>query len=220
MAATTTTAGAALYVARDNLLEVNLCDGLPYAEAGSIATAATLAASSRGERVAMADGVDRFTVRRAPFKPAPPVTFSELEAEAMLCVWEEFLERRSESGNIASLQARAGREESPGVIPITVEAAAASAARVERWAPFIAYWEGVGAGAMRHVAKDLAPFALAVYDAIPRDLLDGYAYDWEIIPATLDQIDWTSTGYTLPDPKTAARAVVALLGEEWPEEEA
>lgn len=42
--ATTTTAGAPLYVAHDGALGVNLCDGLPYAEAGSIATAASLAA--------------------------------------------------------------------------------------------------------------------------------------------------------------------------------
>lgn len=167
----------------------------------------------------MASGVDRFTVRRAPFKPAPPVTFSELEAEAMLCIWEELLDRHAEAANLPSLKAKAGVATSPGVVPITVETAEASAVRVARWAPFLAHWEQVGTGAMRHTAKDLAPFALAVYDAIPPLALDGYAYDWEVIPAILDRIDWTSTGYTLPDPKSAAREVVAALGEEWPEEE-
>lgn len=244
--ATTTTAGTPLYVARDNLLGVDVCAPSPRLEAGEAATAASIAAGNRGERVALADGTDRFTVRTAPpvevftvtatgpelaairssvCKSAPiskapnmatlcavidaarPVggeTYSPLQAEAMLCLWEEMLDRQREAAH----------------------------ARPEDITPaqsvLLQVWEDEGSVAMRHHAKDLAAFALAVYDAIPDNLTDGHAYDWEVIPAILDRVQWRAledsnvygiAAYDLPDPAEAARAVVAALGETWPEPE-
>lgn len=234
-----------LYVARDGLTGADISPPATYAEAGAAATAASIAAGKAGERVAMPNGLDRFTVRRAPpverftvtgsavqlaairsaVCKAAPITkaptmqelcalldarapaptapvYSSLQAEAMLCLWEEMLDRHRD----------------------------ASHARPEDITPaqsaLLKLWEDEGTVGMRHHAKDLAAFALAVYDAIPANLTDGHAYDWEVIPAILNAVQWRSladsgvhgiAAYELPAPENAAREVVAALGEAWPD---
>ena len=171
-----------LYIARDNLLGVDLSGPVPSIEAGRIATAATVAAGRIGERVTAPGGTDRFTTPRAPMPPVPPVTYSYLEAEAMLCAWEALLDQHHRA-----VESRAVREA----------------------------WKACGAVQMRHHAMALGPFIVAVYDAIPTDVRDaGHSYDWEIVPASLDQVEWDEYRpghYTLPDIKKATAAVAAVL---------
>jgi hypothetical protein len=57
--------------------------------------------------------------------------------------------------------------------------------------PFATYWREHGTVHMRHLSIALAGYCLAVYDALPADARDGRPYDWEVIPAILDTIDWS-----------------------------
>lgn len=88
-----------LYVVRDGALKTESA-AMSREAAGRLATEQTLEAGRKGEAVAVGE-LDRFTVARAPQdRPAPvtpPRTFTALEAEAALCLWEAMLDARLES---------------------------------------------------------------------------------------------------------------------------
>jgi hypothetical protein len=85
-------------------------------------------------------------------------TYTHLEVEAALCIWE-------------CLDARSTNQlEHPSLA---------------------AYRSSVGTAELRHLSIRLAAYCLAIYNRLPDTLTDGLAYDWEIIPALLDTIDWT-----------------------------
>lgn len=165
-----------LYVVRDNLLQTESAP-MSRGEAGAKASADTLAAAGRGEPVATAAGVDRFTVKRAPGSPEAAPTYTALQAEAALCLWEAMIDARMTS-----------------TLPALDSA-----------------WEAAGAATMRHHALALAPFALAVYDALPAEARECVAYDYEIIPAVLAVVRWSGAGYALPPVEDAARDVAAAI---------
>lgn len=166
-----------LYVVRDNLRHTESAP-MQRAEAESKASADSIAAGNRGEPVAMPDGRDRFTVATAPAPRAPAPTYSALQAEAALCIWEAMLDARLESS-------------SPAIT---------------------AAFEAGGTVTMRHHALALSTFALAVHDALPDDVREApLAYDYEIIPAILNAVQWTGAGYVLPPVADAAQTVAAAL---------
>jgi hypothetical protein len=74
--------------------------------------------------------------------------------------------------------------------------------------PFGSYWRARGTAAMRHFSIALADYCLAVYDALTDDDKYGRPYDWEIIPAILDTLDW-AVGPEIRLPPAEAAAIVA-----------
>lgn len=99
------TTQAPLYIVRDNALNKVVGDPAPYAMAGQLATACSISAGNRGERVAMPSGLDRFTVARAPVTHAPAPTFTTLQVEAALCLYEAMLDARLEGTSPAISEA-------------------------------------------------------------------------------------------------------------------
>lgn len=103
-------------------------------------------------------------------------TYSTLEMEAALCVWEDINERT--------------------LLDKTSTHAGMVAAR-ENW----------GSCEMRHASMAIGRWCLSVYDAAGgSDTFDGWAYDWEVIPAMLDLIDWAGFSPMSPLPDVAASA--------------
>ncbi|WP_414462471.1 hypothetical protein [Hyphomicrobium sp. DY-1] len=63
--------------------------------------------------------------------------------------------------------------------------------RDETFHPEVAkYRADFGTVELRHLAIALAPHCLAVHRRLPASLLDGLAYDWDVIPAILENLDW------------------------------
>lgn len=118
--------------------------------------------------------------------------FSTLEMEAALCVWEDINDRTLLSN----------AEDHPAINRTR-----------EEWGSF----------AMRHACIPLGQWVLKVYDAAGgSDMFDGFAYDWEVVPFLLDQIDWEGfipAQPVLPDvDETAAKARSHFEAKraEWP----
>lgn len=110
-------------------------------------------------------------------------TYTHLEMEAALCIWES-LEARSQD-----------EKEYPAVK---------------------AFRDNYGTAEFRSMAVLLVPYCLAVYDAMPKHLVEGFAYDWDVIPAILDSVDWR-TMPTLPEVEhgvTVTRKALADLRRE------
>lgn len=53
-----------------------------------------------------------------------------------------------------------------------------------------AFRRAYGTAEFRHSAIALVSYCLEVYNCMPTKLIDGLAYDWEVIPAILDSVDW------------------------------
>jgi hypothetical protein len=82
---------------------------------------------------------------------------------------------------------------------------------VEEAPPFAEYWREHGTVHMRHLSIALAGYCLAVHDALADDVVDGRPYDWEIIPAILDTIDWNiGPDIRLPPAEAAVIVTIAL----------
>jgi hypothetical protein len=105
--------------------------------------------------------------------------YSLLEAEAMLCLWEHWAEMRVNQDREA-VECFPGAFNSWGTVNMRLIIC-----------PIVARW------------------ALQVYEHLEpvRDDLDGYSYDWDIIPAIAAHVDWTSYKPRLPGPKATAGAV-------------
>jgi hypothetical protein len=169
----------ALFIARDGLLQTESAP-MSRAEAGELATRLSVEAGKRGEPVAMPDGLDRFTVRRAPAATAAPLAYDTLHVEAALCLWEAMIDARLEAS-----------------LPAVCDA-----------------FEAAGSVTMRHHAISLAPYVLAVHDAIPEEDREGHAYDFAIVPAILATIIWRGSGYILRSVDEAAAIARAALQAE------
>lgn len=108
--------------------------------------------------------------------------YTFLEAEAMLCIWEEWCEMRHGNPNRILPDAMAN------------------------------YWDRVGTVHMRlEVCPVVATWCLAVYDHIKpeQDTIDGFSYDWDIIPAILTYVEWDQHKPFLPGPSSTAKKVLA-----------
>jgi len=113
--------------------------------------------------------------------------FSYLEVEAALCVWECLLEWTSLAGG-------------------DVHGAAINDDEDSVHTAWIAERERVGSVALRHQSMALGEWCLEVYDLCTKrdkNIFDGYAYDWEVIPAMLSHV----APDDMPDPANIARLV-------------
>ena len=105
--------------------------------------------------------------------------YSFLEAEAMLCLWEHWAECRINQDR-EEAEGFAGFFNRRGTVEMRLT-----------YCPIVAHW------------------ALSVYEHLKplRDDLDGYAYDWDIIPAIASHVDFTRGKLHLPGAKATANAV-------------
>ena len=106
--------------------------------------------------------------RAANSKPAG--SYSYLQLEACLCVWEHLLSKIDRVGDNPH-----GEPEG-------------------NWGAFLDFWEERGSAEMRlTVTPRIAEWVLAVYDAgktIDPDYWDMVSYDWDVVPAIVDEINW------------------------------
>ncbi len=110
--------------------------------------------------------------------------YTHLELEAALCVWEDMCDRIHDPHAIQHYN---------GLYNAYVQS---------------------GTFSMRHASIPIGQWCLKVHDLIDRDLLYGLSYDWEVIPAMLDQVSWSPGGYPeMPDPAVAAPLVAAALAK-------
>lgn len=70
---------------------------------------------------------------------------------------------------------------------------------------WMAYREGVGSVELRQESIAIGRWALEVYDLLPAWYRECGAYDWEIIPAIVDEL---TPGETFPEPALARAAIV------------
>lgn len=85
------------------------------------------------------------------------------------------------------------------------------------YAELVAYRHVHGTVALRHSCIEIADYCLAVYDKLPNHTKDGFSYDWDIIPAIIDTIDWQIDRKNRPAPKAAAAMVTRALAKHAPE---
>lgn len=71
----------------------------------------------------------------------------------------------------------------------------------------------IGTAELRIAAIRLAEFCVEVYNRLPHAMTYGHTYDWDIIPAIMDTIDWRARPLDLPDTNTAAETVKDALSE-------
>lgn len=68
---------------------------------------------------------------------------------------------------------------------------------VKAW---VEYRNKVGSVELRHESIEIGKWALKVYELLPEWFCEGYAYDWEVIPAIVDQLqpggDFPEVGLT------------------------
>lgn len=145
------------------------------------------------------------TVTTSTEKKSP--TFTSLEMEAALCVWEEILTYRMQAWE----RDPENKNFKPDLPPLSAWHKALDDA-----------YEGVGSSAMRFVSIAAGKIVLAVHDHMT-DL--GYelvgAYDWEFVPAVVAVLDWPtlvasdqySHGVYAPDPAALFEAIKPVLAD-------
>lgn len=77
--------------------------------------------------------------------------------------------------------------------------------------PFQRRYDYEGIADMRILAASLAIWAEDVWRVLP-EYLGGLSFDWEVLPAILERIDWDSWPLALPDPLDAIDAVSRTFG--------
>lgn len=92
--------------------------------------------------------------------------YTHLEMEAALCVWEAINDRTV-----------CGSDDMVAKHPELNECR-------ENW----------GSVSLRHASIHIGKFFLTVYDLLDEKVRDAFSYDWEIIPAMLDHVDWAQPG--------------------------
>lgn len=112
--------------------------------------------------------------------------YTELEAEAALCLWEAMIE--------AKIEAEKRADYGDGVTSDLLSA-----------------WEDSGSMFMRQEALRLAHVVCETFDLIPADVRDGHPYDWEVVPAILDTFRWSHAGAEHDEPAQIAAVVSRVL---------
>lgn len=69
----------------------------------------------------------------------------------------------------------------------------------------------LGAAEFRTTAIGLGRYCQTVYDLIPEEVREGWAYDWDVIPAILCTIDWKNGHTAQLPPGQAAKIVTRQL---------
>lgn len=58
-------------------------------------------------------------------------------------------------------------------------------------------WHRHGTYQMRSFARSIALQIEEEWNATKEDLRDGIVFDWELVPAVLDKVDWSGSGWSL-----------------------
>ena len=111
--------------------------------------------------------------------------YSAAEMQAALCVWEAMLDKRMSSKEPES--------------------------------PFMRTWDNSGAHEMRDLATEIAVWIEALFEGSERGdmshpwnaLCDALSFDWEIVPAVIDMIEWDDFDWVRPT-GTAAEIAARL----------
>lgn len=72
-------------------------------------------------------------------------------------------------------------------------------------------WKEIGTVEMRQLAISLAPFCCEVFALIPDSLTYDKTYDWDILPAILDTVDFVARPVTPPAAPVAVEFVKTAL---------
>jgi len=72
-------------------------------------------------------------------------------------------------------------------------------------------WKEIGTVEMRQLAIRLAPFCCEVFALIPDSLTYDKTYDWDILPAILDTVDFVARPVLPPAPPVALELVKKTL---------
>jgi len=64
---------------------------------------------------------------------------------------------------------------------------------------------------MRILTAKLSVWLEDVWEVLPDDLSSGFSFDWEIVPALLERLDWEDL--RLPAPQEAVHAISEMFGE-------
>lgn len=135
-------------------------------------------------------------------------TYTALQVEAALCVWEQLNEWTLGNDEDKAKLAEAAKDNPHSLAAIRLE--------------WIEMREGTGSAEMRSQSIVLGQWCLEIYDILTandRDFFDWYSYDWEVIPAMLMHAvckdgsasmyrgDYIYTGGCLIDPHSAAQLV-------------
>jgi hypothetical protein len=143
-----------------------------------------------------------------PKRKKPDLTYTALQVEAALCVWEQLNEwTLGTDAEIETLK-EAAKDDPHGTAAIRLE--------------WIEMREGCGSAEMRSQSIVLGLWCLEIYDLLTandREFFSWYSYDWEVIPAMLQHAvckdgkasmyrgDYIYTGGGLIDPHSAAQLV-------------
>ena len=121
--------------------------------------------------------------------------YTELEAEAALCLWEAMIEAKAEAEKLQDCGVGGGDD-------------------------LLNAWEDTGTMFMRHEALRLAHVVCETFALIPVDLRDGHSFDWEIVPAILDTFRWSHAGGAHDEPAQIAAVVSEVLSAQRATEDA
>lgn len=101
--------------------------------------------------------------------PGATPTAARSELEAALCVWEAMLEFRSD-------------QECGAVATSSIQA-------------MLAVWEELGSVQMRRFAIEIAGLVLLAYEHLRDDItIDLWSFDFEFVPAVVENLDWSIHG--------------------------
>jgi hypothetical protein len=122
---------------------------------------------------------------------ATTYTLTDVEMDAVLCVWDEMSLRRDKIG--------------ADVDPFDME----------RDAGLNAYWSDHGVAGMRALAPGLGLWAEAVWLLLTEDQKDATVFDWELVPKLLDLVQWpaddSADPYAAPTFPSAEEALAILF---------
>lgn len=123
-----------------------------------------------------------------------PMTYTEAEVDAALCVWDELLSKRS--------------------------MLSAEEYRTEQERAFDTYWNNNGYAVMRQYAVSLGRWAEEVWLLLSDDQRDVECFDFEFLPRLLDLVHWQALYGAAYGPSwpTARVAYAALFPAPQPEE--
>ncbi len=115
---------------------------------------------------------EEISVLAGESRPKKDPTFTSLQMEAALCVWEWMLENRHDLSK-EDVSKRLQSSNAHDIISLNVT------------------WDDNGSPAMRELARHAGDIVLAVHDRMTAEHFDWEApYDWEFLPAVLRHIDW------------------------------
>lgn len=81
------------------------------------------------------------------------------------------------------------------------------AAESDEKSPLLIYWGEKGTSATRAETLVWAEWVNQVYEELPGTVTDGFCFDWELVPAMLNLIQFDGDTYRLPSVESAVEAL-------------